>query len=157
MSARMRNRERDAGKTRLIPGEKSRQGPFMPKSKAIGAISETIVLTSTPTSRSPCNFLSPPFTRSLRASLSAPVPSYLNSRISASLPLSQFHPPSAASSRCSSRFYEYSWSAALVSRDAYPPSPWRWLMIMAGCAKPRLSSSSSSRKGEKRERRGASI
>lgn len=98
--------------------------PLMPKFEAIGAISETIVLTSTPTSRRYPTTSSRPCSLGARTSLSVPVPSYLNSRISGSPPTHpspQFRLPSALSvflAVSTSAGLEY--GEHLLAVDAYP-------------------------------------
>lgn len=97
-------RERKIERDHTVRRSKSEQeSSFMPKFKAIGAISETIVLTNTPTSRAPQLPLFPSpavLSEHHHGGLGFLIypGSYLNSRISASPPPSQFRPsPSALS------------------------------------------------------------
>jgi len=121
---REREREERRGEERRGGGWRRANGILMPKSRTIGAISETIVLANMPTLRVPCNLLSLPLSSSFSASLlHIPYPDPLKARahhgpaslsapvlelfkllsISADPP-PQFHPSPLPLSRCSQPF-----------------------------------------------------
>lgn len=125
----------------------------MPKSKAIGAISETIVLTNTPTSRATATS-SPPFPPFSRSTITAARLPYLPrelfklSYLCQSTP-SQFRPPSPSAL---SVFQSFLRARRSLVANAPVPIPSPWLMIMVCRTKLRLSVSSLFVNGRGRER-----